>query len=98
MRIVKTVTIDGREIELKELTVDEVLKLLNGLESGLMDVMFDGRIPLEVVSMSSGIKKKTFEKWFPADLDKLISEVETVNPHSARLCQKLTEIAGRAKL
>jgi len=94
MRIVKTITIAGREITLNELTVAEVSTLLNGISSGLIDLMFDGRLPLDVVCAASGIKKKEFDKWFPADLDALIKEVEAVNPHSARLCKKLVEVAG----
>ena len=93
MRIVKTVTINGREVTLNELTVEEVANLLDSLDSGLIDVMFDGRLPLTVVCKSCGIKKKALEKWFPADLDELIKEVEAVNPHSARLCQTLINVS-----
>ena len=49
MRIVKTITIDGREITLNELTVEEVSNLLDAIETGLIDIMFDGRLPLTVV-------------------------------------------------
>ena len=97
MRIAKDVTINGREITVNELTVAEVVKIIESIESGLIDLMFDGRLPLSIVSASSGIKKKEFDKWFPSDLDKLINEVEAVNPHSARLCKTLVSLTGRAE-
>ncbi len=92
MRIVKEVTINGQEITVNELTVAEVVKLIESLESGLVDLMFDERLPLGVVCASSGIKKKALDKWHPSDLEKLVDEVEAANPHSARLCKKLASL------
>lgn len=97
MKRVKNIEIDKRQITISELTVEEVVNLLDDLGGSLTAVMFDGRIPLSVVAKSSGLEVKEFNKWLPSDLDILISEVETVNPHSARLCKKLVELSERVR-
>ena len=97
MRLVKTVKVAGREFELKELTVGEVVQGLDNLQSGLADLMFDDRLPLALVCKSAGVKVKELNGWYPADLETLVGEVEGVNPHCARLCRKLAEIAAAGR-
>ncbi len=92
MRKIKDTEINGRRITVNELTVEEVVNQLEAATGGLLGMMFDGRLPMTVVAASSGIAEKEFIKWHPADIDKLITEVETVNPHCARLCKTLAEI------
>lgn len=92
MRKIKDIEIAGRRITVSELTVEEVINQLDSLVGSLVAIMFDGRLPIEIVAQSSGLDKTEFDKWFPTDIDKLITEVETVNPHCARLCQTMARI------
>jgi len=92
MRKIKEIEINGRSITVSELTVEEVVNQLDNAQSGLIGMMFDGRLPMTVVAASCGIVEDEFYTWHPGDIDKLLTEVETVNPHCARLCKTLAEI------
>ena len=92
MRKVKDIKVNGCPITLNELTVEEIINLLGQLSGSLFGVMFDGRLPLVFVTEASGLSEDDLKKWHPADVEKLISEVETVNPHCARLCQTMVKL------
>ncbi len=104
MRIVKNVTINGREFELQELTVAEIIKVLENLnnpevaaEASLADRMFENEeFPLIIVAESAGIKRPDLDEMHPSDLNELISEVKAANPHCARLIQVLYQGNPRA--
>ena len=97
MRKVKEVDINGRNLTLNELTVEEVFNLFDGLGGSLLGMMFDGRLPMAVVAKSSGVTETELEKWHPADIDTLITEVETVNPHCARFGKILAKTKAEAE-
>ena len=97
MRKVKEVDINGRNLTLNELTVEEVFNLFDGLGGSLLGMMFDGRLPMAVVAKSSEITETELEKWHPADIDTLITEVETVNPHCARFSKNLAKAKAEVK-
>ena len=87
MRKIKDTEINGRQITVNELTVEEVSNLLDNLGGSLIGMMFDGRMPMVIVTHAAGLKEDELKSWCPSDIDKLITEVETVNPHCARLCK-----------
>ncbi|MCK5682198.1 hypothetical protein KAI46_15460 [bacterium] len=97
MRKIKEIEINGRQITINELTVEEVLNLIEKTDTSLIDLMFEGQMPLEMVCVASGIEKEELKSWYPADIAKVTSEAETVNPHSARMCKKLVEFAGQVR-
>jgi len=96
MRKVRETEINGRRLTLNELTVAEIYNRLERLGSSLLDVMFDGRLPLDLVCASAGIEENELEVWPPSEIEKLIGEVEKANPHCARLCRNLAAAGEKA--
>ena len=91
MRIIKEIEINGRQIVINELTVEEVTTLLDSLGGSLLGMMFDGRLPVPVVVKATGVTEAELKGWYPSDVEKLLSEVEAVNPHSAQLCANMVK-------
>ncbi len=96
MRKVKEIEINGRRLTLSELTVGEIYERLERLEGSLLNLMFDGRLPFGLVCASAGIEEKELDDWPASEVEKLLLEVEQVNPHCARLCRNLAAAAEKA--
>ena len=92
MRLHKKVTIRGRELEISELTVAEVVKLIDNLSGGLVGLMFDESLPVEIAAFAAGLKMAELEEWYPSEIAELIEAATAANPHSARLAARLREL------
>jgi len=99
---IKTFKIDNEEYIARELTVSQVKQILDEEESGkgeidFIDLIFPDRVPVAMVLASTGLTRTALdEKDFPPSvLEKILDEVEAVNPTSAGLFQRLAKI-GRA--
>jgi len=100
-RKTKAFKIGNDEFIAQELTVSQVQQILDG-ETGqidMVDLLFPDRIPAEAVALSLGITRKELadKDYPPSVLEKILTEVELVNPIFAGLIQRLATI-GRAAM
>ena len=94
----KTIEIDGRSIEAKELTVAQVKEILETEDSGppdTIDMLFFDRLPSAAVRASTGLNAEDLEQMAPGDIEKVLEAVEGVNPIFARLIRKAAGEAER---
>ena len=99
---IKTFKIEDEEYIAKELTVAQVRGILDEAESGenelnIIDLLFPDRLPSLAVAMSMGLTPEELDAKDlpPSALERIMDEVEAVNPIFAGLARRLAKI-GRA--
>ena len=100
---IRNFKIEETEYIARELTVKQIRETLDELESGeyetdMIDLLFPDRVPSTVVSKSLGMSPEELaaKDFPPAVVEKIISEVEEVNPFFAGLIQRLAKIGREA--
>lgn len=103
MRKTKSFKIGEDEFVARELTVSQVSQLLDGgtveEKVNIIDLLFPDRMPSEAVAMSLGITSDELAErdYPPSVLEKVLDEVEAINPISANLIRRLANL-GRAAM
>lgn len=95
----KRISVGGRDVAARELTVKEVRQILDALDSAgevsTVDLLFQDRIPARAVALSTGLTLEELEGDFrPSEIDTIITAVGEANPIFARLVERL---AGAVK-
>lgn len=93
----KAITVDGREVIVRELTVAQIRDLMDQFdkEAGSVDVidlMFAGRIPFDAVKASTGLDAEALSTFSPSELDQIIKGVEDINPFFANMITRLSKM------
>ena len=87
MRKEKRINVTGSEITARELTVEEVTNIMDGLEGHAVekyDLLFPDRLPAAAVRQATGLPESDLVKMTPSELDPIWKAVEEVNPFSLR--------------
>ncbi len=92
VKLSKIITIDGRDITLKELTVEEICNCMDAVTKGKkvdeLDVIMDGRLPAEAVVRSCAIDRAELRALTPTALEPIWEAAAEVNPFFARMVAK----------
>lgn len=100
MRKTKIIKINDREITVKELTVDQIIKIMDSSDDpdiNDIDMLFPDRLPSSALVMSLGMKIKDLARYTPSEIESMLDAVEEINPTFAGLMQRLANV-GRAAL
>lgn len=106
MQKTKKITVDGiGEVEVKELTGQQVDELVNRDMSGrkfyVMEAMLDTALPIEAVSMATGIEVDELNAMSPTAAEQIWKAAGEVNRFLSRMLEKfkpaLDDIAAVAK-
>jgi hypothetical protein len=97
MQRTKRITIDDREITIKELSVAQIKVLLDNAEAGedfsVINLLFPDTVPALAIEQSTGISVKTLESSFnPSELKQIIDGVESLNPFFVNMIVRLSKI------
>lgn len=101
MRDSKQVELAGKEITVKELTVDEVSRVMKELETGtysghILDALVDRDFPANALFMALGVEEKDFDLNIPpSQLTELYDAVIEINPSCAAMMVRLREAGTR---
>lgn len=102
MRKSKIIEFKGKEITVKELTVAEVVGVIEDMsryEPHVLDVLMDFDLPVSVVLLSSGLEEKELmEGVTPSGLVPLYEAVVEVNPTLAAMAARLKKMVERTAL
>lgn len=88
MKRSKIIQLDGHEIVLKELTVQEIADCMDAVAGGAVDVLdllMPGQLPSEAVVRSSGVERAELQGFPPSDLELLWEAAGEVNPFFLRM-------------
>jgi hypothetical protein len=92
MKLSKIITIDGRDITVKELTVEEICNCMDAVTTGqqvdTLDVVMDGALPAEAVVRACGIDRAALSALTPSALLPIWEAAAEVNPFFARMVAK----------
>ena len=100
MRKTKIIKINDREITVKELTVSQIIKIMDSSDDpdiNDIDMLFPDRLPSSALVMSLGMKIEALTKYAPSEIESMLDAVEEINPTFAGLIQRLANV-GRAAL
>ena len=99
MKKSKIITFEGQDVTCKELTVAEIDAYLNSPSQALhtLDMVFHDRLPLAVVTQSTGLKAEALQGLAPSALTVLWDAVEDVNPFFLATLKRLAGL-GRAAM
>lgn len=82
MRITKTLQINERQIEIKELTVGEVRKWLRDRASGKAeDVLLFADIDASMLQAMAGMDESQLDEFTGSEVERIIALCKEVNPH-----------------
>jgi hypothetical protein len=93
--------INGKEIEVRELTVGQVDRLLGEFDRTMnapvemCDLLFPDRAPVSVVILSTGLNIADINGMLPSEYETVLEAVETVNPYLMAGVRRLAEIGAR---
>ena len=101
MQRTKKITIDDREITIKELSVAQVKELLDDEEASgeinIIGLLFPDSLPAAAITKSTGISEQKLENDFmPSELKQIIDGVESLNPFFVNMITRLTKIGKQA--
>lgn len=92
VKLSKIITIDGRDITLKELTVEEICNCMDAVTKGKkvdeLDVIMAGTLPAEAVVRSCTIDRAELRAMTPTALQPIWEAAAEVNPFFARMVAK----------
>lgn len=100
MRKEKRITVDDKEIIARELTVEEVTNIMDGLEGQAVenyDLLFPDRLPAEAVRQATGLAEPDLVRMTPSELDAIWQAVEEVNSFFGAMVGRLAAL-GQAAL
>ena len=92
MKKTKSIEINGRQMTIAELTVGQVIDAMDHLDPAdpHLELMFDDRFPVSLLpEIVSDLKLGDLNVWTPSEIEKLIEEVEKLNPFLSRMYQRL---------
>ena len=92
MKKTKSIEINGRQMTIAELTVGQVIDAMDHLDPAdpHLELMFDDRFPVSLLpEIVSDLKLYDLNVWTPFEIEKLIEEVEKLNPFLSRMYQRL---------
>ena len=92
MQRTKSIEINGRRLTIAELTVGQVIDAMEHLDPAdpHLELMFDERFPVSLLpEIVSELKLDDLNSWTPSEIEKLIGEVEKLNPFLSRMYQRL---------
>lgn len=92
MQRTKSIEINGRKLTITEMTVGQVAAAMDNLSPAdpHLELMFDDRFPVSLLpEVSSGLSLDDLKEWTPYEIEKLIEEVEKLNPFLSRMYQRL---------
>ncbi len=99
MRKSKIITWNQQELTVKELTVSEIATVMASTVAPTgADLVFFDRLPVQVVTLATGLERSAIEAAAPSALDALWRAVEEVNPFFVRLLDRLADRGGPAPL
>ena len=102
----KKITVEGLgELTVSELTGEQVDQLVNRDNTGrpfyVMEAMLDTALPIEAVSMATGLEAEKLNAMPPSAAERIWQAVVEVNPFLSRMLEKfkptLEDIAAAAK-
>jgi len=98
MRKTKVIQIESREIKVSELTVEQVGELIRAIETPrdpyTAEMLFDSPVPMEAVTMSTGLQASDLERdYSPTELWQIWEAVAEVNDFLSRMTQRLVSAA-----
>lgn len=92
----KVITVDGREVIVRELTVAQIRELMDQSDKNssvdVIDLLFSGRIPSDAVKTSTGLDAEALCRFSPSELDQIIKGVEDINPFFANMITRLSRM------
>jgi len=92
MQRTKSIEINGRQLTIIELTVGQVIDAMEHLDPAdpHLELMFDDRFPVSLLPEIAGeLSLDDLKKWTPTEIEKLIEEVEKLNPFLSRMYKRL---------
>jgi len=92
MKKTKSIEINGRQLTIAELTVGQVIDAMEQLDPAdpHLELMFDDRFPVSLLpEIANGLSLDNLKDWTPSEIEKLIEEVEKLNPFLSRMYQRL---------
>ncbi len=92
MRRADEITIDGKKIEINEISGLESQNYIENIgtfENSFIDELFPERIPASLTKMCTGLTEEDLLAMYPSDIEKLIDKVEKANPTTASRIKKL---------
>ncbi len=102
MRQSKIVKFDGKEVTVKELIVSEVDGVLEKISAKdwkphMIELLLDSPVPVEAVTISTGLTTKKLEACAPAELQKLWGEVAEVNSFLSQTLNRMVAVGREIK-
>lgn len=89
------------EVDISELTAQDVSDLLDGFEKvkdvHILDMLFPELMPVSAVAKATGKTEDDLLKWPPSEYEKLAAAVAKINPHFLSLLKRLGAL-GKAVL
>ncbi|BCL59969.1 hypothetical protein DGMP_06620 [Desulfomarina profundi] len=102
MRKSKIISFNEKEVTVKELTVAEVVSVIEDMgnyEPHVLDILMDFDIPVSVVLLSTGLEEKDLmEGVSPSGLIPLYEAVVEVNPTLAAMAARLRKVVEKTAL
>ena len=92
MQRTKSIEINGRRLTIAELTVGQIIDAMENLDPAdpHLELMFDDRFPVSLLpEVVSELKLDDLNSWMPSEIEKLIGEVEKLNPFLSRMYRRL---------
>lgn len=99
MRKSKSFTVGEREITAKELTVEQVTNIMDGLQKATtdtLDLLFPDRLPSDAVCQSTGLTVEALTKMAPSELDAIWTAAEGVNSFFVGMVGRLSALGAAA--
>lgn len=99
MRKEKTITVGDNEITVRELTVDQVTNVMDGLEgakTSVFDLLLPDRLPAVAVCAATDLTLPKLKKMVPSDLVQIWDAVEEVNPFFVGMVERLASLGAAA--
>ncbi len=96
MRKSELIKFNGKELTVKELTVNQIIKVMDELENfkpNILDVLMDMPVPSPAFFLSIGMNEKDFDySVAPSEIEPLYEVVLKVNPTLAATMERLKQV------
>ena len=97
----QTTTFNGKEINIHELSVAQVRRILEQLEkaevSNIIDDLLDANVPALAMVESTGIAMEELETHKPSELNNLAKEVQQANPFLTSMIERKFQLYQELK-
>lgn len=99
MRKEKRVDVAGKEVVVRELTVEEVTNIMDAQEGqkvGVLDLLFPDRLPADAVCLATGLTIEQLNTMAPSELDAIWKAAEEVNSFFGGMVGRLATLGAAA--